>query len=1147
MDDSKTIKGGVINISEVIQSISSINEGIMDIISSLTKDMSKLTNIDTKSITNNISIISSITSSIKSYMSEVDNLLTTIVDSKNINTNSINTILDYYETVDPKNPNKIIKSEMKLLSSLSLVSKFIIDISKSIEEISKIKLPLGSSITIRKNLTLLSKSISLILDSILNVFGDSTRDAEIKNLLGSILPSPETIEVINDIQKNIDESGEGSNKRFIDESYDKSISVTTKANIGILDVIGVYLGYAQTISSLKVPNPILFRIRLNQLNNNVKRVLDDIIKLTPLIGSKKQANTFKQMNSSLGEIKKAVESMIDLLTPIKDLSLKLLSTYTLSSLTLDYLVSSEEVLMSSGSKGNTWIQNVIKNSQDKKQRIGILTKLLIIKHFIEENWSKLNKGSISNINTFTSSLVETIKSVSILSLLLLNPLLNLDLNRLIGDRLLGSLVSIAEKLNDEKFDLLDDENVKNRISSVVEFTTSLKQLATSILLVSALAIVAVPATLVVSLFILSLVPFILVVSLITKFIDWLDIKDTKESILSIVLVCGLFALVAIELVLLQLTLELVKWNNLLVNLALLTFVVLALVGITWIISKIIEKMKTSFLGIAMILAVVGLFLVVGGALLALQYILASIEWFSLLGGLLGLTLVTIALAGVCALIGSSSIVFIAAIAGVVILLATIGTILLVAIALKALTLISFSEEDIKKLTAKPDDSGTGEYGVLTAVIKTIESIGDLLWESDFLNLGTLALVTIKFFVMTFTIGLLFIIATLLKAITTITLNVGVWNPTSTETDGTILGNISAIINIVGLINHHMTQPSVDENGNPVEQDRGLLGTIISWISPELGNIVSSLLNFTTLVFTLMNVGCIYLIAKILTSIGKLEVDEGTIIGKVDNIISIVQHISDKLLHKESTPNPTSTSDEKESWWKKGLNKVKSIGGAVIGVAENLLSAGILASSLPNVLMLGQIVDVINAIKDLEVNEESISTKVDSIINIVNTISTKVSQNSKIDSIDEDKVESFGDFTDSNIKLYKGINDLKTDKVTSLTQLYAQMTEFMNSIKDLDLDKITDALVNKISPALQDINETLDSTNQSDNNVSGNLGSGQVSSPTGSVNTSKENSISSPTGSVNTQQKTPEELKEIVQQLQVITNTLKNGLVVQGIV
>lgn len=1146
MDDSKTIKGGVINISEVIQSISSVNEGIIGIISSLTKDMSKLTNIDTKSITNNISIISSITSSIKSYMSEVDNLLTTIVDSRNINTNSINTILDYYETVDPKNPNKIVKSEMKLLSSLSLVSKFIIDVSKSIEEISKIKLPLGSSITIRKNLTLLSKSISLILDSILNVFRDSTRDAEIKNLLGSILPSPETIEVINDIQKNIDESGEGSNKRFIDESYDKSISVTTKANIGILDVIGVYLGFAQTISSLKVPNPILFRIRLNQLNNNVKRVLDDIIKLTPLIGSKKQANTFKQMNSSLGEIKKTVESMIDLLTPIKDLSLKLLSAYTLSSLTLDYLVSSEEVLMSSGSKGNTWIQNVIKNSQDKKQRIGILTKLLIIKYFIEENWSKLNKGSISNINTFTSSLVETIKSVSILSLLLLNPLLNLDLNRLIGDRLLGSLVSIAEKLNDEKFDLLDDENVKNRISSIVEFTTSLKQLATSILLVSALAIVAVPATLVVSLFILSLVPFILVVSLVAKFINWLDIKDTKESILNIVLVCGLFALVAVELVLLQLTLELVEWNKLLINLALLTFVVLAIVGITWVISKIIEKMKTSFLGIAMILAVVGLFLVVGGALLALQYILASIEWLSLLGGLLGLTLVTIALAGVCVLIGSSSIVFIAAIAGVVILLATIGTILLVAIVLKALTLISFSEDDIKKLTAKPDDNGTGEYGVLTAVITTIESIGDLLWKSDFLNLGTLALVTIKFFVMTFTIGLLFIIATLLKAITTITLNVGVWNPTSTKTDGTILGNISAIINIVGLISHHMTQPPVDENGNPVEQDRGLLGTIISWISPELGNLVSSLLNFTTLVFTLMNVGCIYLIARILTSISKLEIDEGTIIGKVDSIINTVQHISDKLLHKENTPT-TSTSDEEESWWKKGLNKVKSIGGAVIGVAENLLSAGILASSLPNVLMLGQIVDVINTVKDLEVNEESISTKVDSIINIVNTISTKVSQDSNITPIDEDKVDSFGNFTDSNIKLYKGINDLKTDKVTSLTQLYAQMTEFMNSIKDLDLDKITDALVNKISPALQDINETLDSTNQSDNNVSGNLGSKQVSSPTGSVNTSKESSVSSPTGSVNTQQKTPEELKEIVQQLQVITNTLKNGLVVQGIV
>ena len=1121
-ENQNNIKGGIVNISDIIQQISTIDNGIINIIKSLSKDISKIETLDTKVILNGQASIAKTINALKSYMSLYNDFLNTIVNSGTLDTKNIHTLLDYYEEYDPKEPTKVIKSEMRLLTSISLVTKFMTDISKSIDGISKINLPITNIIKIRKNIKQLGKYLDLIVSSMVEVFGkDNT--AVLKSLMDVLAPSPETVELFNDIKKNILDEKKGDNSNFIDESYDKSHTITTKSRIGLLDAITIYLGFGTTIASLSVPNLLRFKIKLNKLNYCVAEIIKSMGDLVPMIGGKKHVKAFEDMNSSLSEIRGVFRTLSVLANSIADFSIKSLVIYKFAIKALDKFVGNEKIE-------------------------GILPKILIIRTRIENDWTQFDRKPISNLTNYISSLAEILRVTTTLSLLAINPLLYIGLKLLVGKgSVLDLLARLAEKLNDKKFDLLDDENVKNRISSIVEFTTSLKQLATSILLVSALAIVAVPATLVVSLFILSLVPFILVVSLVAKFIDWLDIKDTKESILNIVLVCGLFALVAVELVLLQLTLELVKWNKLLINLAVLTFVVLAIVGLTWIISKITEKMKTSFLGIAMILAVVGLFLVVGTVLLALQYILAPIEWLSLLEGLLGLTLVTIALAGVCTLIASSSIVFIAAIAGAAILFITIGTIFLIAIALKALTLISFSEEDIKKLTAKPDDKGTGEYGVLTAVIKTIESIGDLLWESDFLNLGTLALVTIKFFVMTFTIGLLFIIATLLKAITTITLNVGVWNSTSTKTDGTILGNISAIINIVGLISHHMTQPPVDENGNPVEQDRGLLGTIISWISPELGNLVSSLLNFTTLVFTLMNVGCIYLIARILMSIGKLEVDEGTIMGKVDSIINTVQHISDKLLHKESTPT-TSTSDEKESWWKKGLNKVKSIGGVVIGVAENLLSAGILASSLPNVLMLGQIVDVINAVKDLEVNEESISTKVDSIINIVNTISTKISQDSNITPIDEDKVESFGDFTDSNIKLYKGINDLKTDKVTSLTQLYAQMTEFMKSIRDLDIDKITDALVNKISPALQDINESLDNTNQSDNNVSDNLGNKQVSSPTGSVNTSKESSISSPTGNTNTtQQKTPEELKEIVQQLQVITNTLKNGLVVQSIV
>ena len=333
-----------------------------------------------------------------------------------------------------------------------------------------------------------------------------------------------------------------------------------------------------------------------------------------------------------------------------------------------------------------------------------------------------------------------------------------------------------------------------------------------------------------------------------------------------------------------------------------------------------------------------------------------------------------------------------------------------------------------------------------------------------------------------------------------------------------------------------------------------------------------IINFVELIFAAAQLAvgfiCISLITLMVMEfklIASLEIDETLVIGKVDMVIHVMDAICDKVLGPREKLDTNRQAGENASGWEKFKTSVKNTASSVVntikdnpltnavrGVTEiigNLGATGVLASALPSMLMLGTCVGIIKTINELEIDNSIISEggKVDQILSIIDSITVKVSEDSKYKSIDEDKVDSFGSFTDSNIKLYKGINDLKTDKVTSLTQLYAQMTEFMNSIKDLDLDKITDALVNKISPALQDINETLDSTNQSDNNVSSNLGSKQVSSPTGSVNTSKESSVSSPTGSVNTQQETPEELKEIVQQLQVITNTLKNGLVVQGIV
>ena len=66
---------------------------------------------------------------------------------------------------------------------------------------------------------------------------------------------------------------------------------------------------------------------------------------------------------------------------------------------------------------------------------------------------------------------------------------------------------------------------------------------------------------------------------------------------------------------------------------------------------------------------------------------------------------------------------------------------------------------------------------------------------------------------------------------------------------------------------------------------------------------------------------------------------------------------------------------------------------------------------------------------------------------------------------------------------KQINKLDTDKLVKYSDMWAKMTEFMTEIKNLNIEELSDAIVNKIAPAMSDISSNVDKMSGSAQTVS----------------------------------------------------------------
>ena len=273
----------------------------------------------------------------------------------------------------------------------------------------------------------------------------------------------------------------------------------------------------------------------------------------------------------------------------------------------------------------------------------------------------------------------------------------------------------------------------------------------------------------------------------------------------------------------------------------------------------------------------------------------------------------------------------------------------------------------------------------------------------------------------------------------------------------------------------------DTNGSRQEaneEDKGFIDKLIS-IGGGALEIVKTLLAFVNLAAIALSVAVLWGIAAMLKKIPEIadQLDEKKMVESVNRIIKCANTVHKSVLTGGNAKTATEKEDKGKGVWSKVGDFISGGFNAVSGAIGNLASAGVLATALISVSEVEGLAAMLSKIQETNINENDIVNKVNQIIRVSNTVSTTVSDQTRVPStISYNRVQWFGQYVEDSVKLMNQINKLDTDKLVKYSDMWGKMTEFMAEIKNLNIEELSDAIVNKIAPAMSDISDNVGNIN-----------------------------------------------------------------------
>ena len=374
-----------------------------------------------------------------------------------------------------------------------------------------------------------------------------------------------------------------------------------------------------------------------------------------------------------------------------------------------------------------------------------------------------------------------------------------------------------------------------------------------------------------------------------------------------------------------------------------------------------------------------------------------------------------------------------------------------------------------------------------------------------------------------------------------------------ETNATLI--IQTSLNIM---RQFMNAAGAEINGG--KQPQTWVGRILTGTLGTAGALLEAVLSVAFVALTFATVTLLLLTAAELSLLDNITIDQTSIETNVDLVVGTALKVIEAICGRK---NPTI---EEVNGEKKGLFSTlfKGLGDVVRGIkniADSILSFGFVAITLLSVGMVALIAKNLEYIEKVKINPEAITTKVDTVINTSNSLISHIKR-SNLDKDDIRKARHIKDFmkqiektvkhmskigemnnqgqfdkaVDSYVRFVDKINTVKLENLQTATNMFEKMAEFSKSISG-NFEGLADAINDKIMPLLEQLNESLDKTNE-------HIENGAFSVPTVPVSTGASVSTggAAPSGStpVVPQKDYSRILGEIKQEITKVQKTLTDG-------
>jgi hypothetical protein len=278
-------------------------------------------------------------------------------------------------------------------------------------------------------------------------------------------------------------------------------------------------------------------------------------------------------------------------------------------------------------------------------------------------------------------------------------------------------------------------------------------------------------------------------------------------------------------------------------------------------------------------------------------------------------------------------------------------------------------------------------------------------------------------------------------------------------------NIDKIFNTSDMIIRKITEKKSDK-WQSAHDKLGVFGPLITYVAQPLANILTGIFSVLQIAITFIAVTFILLIAVELSLLQKINLDETKINENVTKVLNTADLVRNLIISQKVKQQ----KNEERGWLRKALGAIPLVSN-MTDLIEGIMNVGNIAMTFLSIGLITLIAKNLKTLSDIDLNRDTIESKVKQVIELSNIVADNVNS-SEVKSINEDKIKHFGKYVDDSVKYFEGINKLDVSKVKSLGDMYTKMGQFMEKLQDAPINDIADALVNKISPALSDINNNL---------------------------------------------------------------------------